>query len=259
MTPTARPSQRERPPHHGVPPLTPQAALRYDLVRRIVRDLQPGSIAEIGCGQGAVGARLAEVADYTGVEPDSTSFETAAARVQPRGGQVLHGTSEALPPGSTYDLVCAFEVLEHIEDDDAALAQWVRHVAPGGHLLLSVPAFQDRFGASDTYVGHFRRYEPDDLRAKLVAAGLEDVRVGLYGWPLGFALEAVRNRVLSRRLEKAAGTPVSELTSASGRTLQPSGRVQGLAIEAATAPFRYLQRLRTAAGTGLVAVARRPR
>ena len=42
------------------------------------------------------------------------------------GGAVLHGDHTAVPAGSSYDLVCAFEVLEHIEDDAAALADWVR-------------------------------------------------------------------------------------------------------------------------------------
>jgi SAM-dependent methyltransferase len=242
----------------AVPPLAPRAWLRYDLVRRRLEELRPGSVLEIGCGQGAVGARLARRGRYLGVEPDGTSCALARARISPAGGTVLNGDHTRVPAGSTYDLVCAFEVLEHLEDDKGALADWVRHVRPGGHLMLSVPAFRRRFGPMDARVGHYRRYDPDDLATRLTEAGLVDPRVDVYGWPLGYALEAVRNR-LDRRHLAAGGEPSPEdRTSASGRHIQPSRAVTGRAIELATLPFRYLQRLAPTRGTGLVAVAVRP-
>jgi hypothetical protein len=131
-------------------------------------------------------------------------------------------------------------------------------VRPGGHLVLSVPAFQERFSAMDRYVGHFRRYSPEQLEARLLEAGLTDVEVTVYGWPLGYALEAVRNRVDAKKLAQAGEASIEELTAASGRTFQPNGRAMGAFVNAATVPFRYLQRIRPNAGTGLVAVARRP-
>ena len=105
----------------------------------------------------------------------------------------------ALEPGRTFDLVCAFEVLEHIEDDETALRDWVRLIRPGGHLLLSVPADPSRFGPMDEHAGHFRRYSVDRLTALAENVGLVDVRATVYGWPLGYALEAVRNRLDARR------------------------------------------------------------
>ena len=125
-------------------------------------------------------------------------------------------------------MVCAFEVLEHLEDDAGALASWAPKVRLGGHLVLSVPAWQDMFGPWDKAVGHFRRYSPDELADKLRAAGFEPVRIGLYGWPLAFALEAIRNRV-------ADGSPqqedsAAEQTAHSGRWLQPTKRVSDIVI-----------------------------
>jgi hypothetical protein len=103
--------------------------------------------------------------------------------------------------------------------------------------------------------------------------------VQVYGWPLGYALEAVRNRLDARHLAAEAGaaeagaaeagaagagaaeagalTP-EQRTAASGRHQQPGGGPVGRAIELATLPFRYLQRLAPDRGTGLVAVATRP-
>lgn len=241
-----------------LPPLAIRAWLRYDVVKGVIERLRPTTALEIGCGQGAFGARLAERSDYLGVEPDDSSFEVASARIGARGGRVLHGIHSVVPTGSTFDLVCAFEVLEHIDDDAGTLAEWVQFVRPGGHLVLSVPAFQARFGPMDVHAGHFRRYSPAELQSRLTDAGLVDVDITVYGWPLGYALELVRNRIDAKKLERVGDASMEELTQASGRTFQPQNSWQGVAVAAATTPFRWLQRLRRDSGTGLVAVARRP-
>lgn len=247
---------------HGkrMPPLAIRACLRYDVVTRIFRRLQPSNVLEVGCGLGAFGTRIAAMSNYVGVEPDQASCEVARCRIEPLGGRVIHGTHEAVPPREQYDVVCAFEVLEHIEDHVSVLAQWIQRIKPGGHLVMSVPAFHRRFGPMDTFVGHFRRYEPDELERLLVTLGLTNVSITVYGWPLGYALEAVRNRIDKGKLAaaKERGISVADLTAASGRTFQPRRHISGLAIQAATKPFRYLQRARADSGTGLVAVARRP-
>jgi SAM-dependent methyltransferase len=241
------------------PPLAPRAWLRWDLVDRLVAELDPGTILELGCGQGAFGARLAARAAYVGVEPDEAAYEVAQRRIERAGGRVLRGTGAAVPAGSLFDLVCFFEVLEHIGDDDAALRRWTGLARPGGHVLLSVPAFARRFAPMDVQAGHYRRYDPDELHRALGTAGLEDVRVIVYGWPLGYALEAVRNRVSRRALAAMDGTPSpEEFTAASGRTMQPSRPLLAASIAAGTLPFRRLQRLTSTRGTGLVAIGRRP-
>jgi SAM-dependent methyltransferase len=225
-----------------LPPLTPRAWLRWDVVDRLLAGGPTGTVLEIGCGQGAMGARLARRGPYLGVEPDPTSAAVAEARVTAAGGRVLRGDHTVVPAGSAYDLVCAFEVLEHIEDDVAALAEWVGFVRPGGRLLLSVPAFGARYGPTDEQIGHYRRYDPDELGARLGGAGLVDARMVVYGWPLGQVMEAVRNRVDERRLAAARELSPAERTAASGRTFQPPNAAVGTAVRVATTPFRYLQR-----------------
>src|SRR4051794_28717863 len=99
----------------SAPPLTVSATLRWDVVGRILDRLAPRTILELGCGQGAAGVRLAARGEYTGVEPDAASWSVAAERVEPLGGTVINGDHTAVPAGQTFDLVSAFEVLEHIE------------------------------------------------------------------------------------------------------------------------------------------------
>lgn len=225
------------------PPLTPNGWLRWDVVGRVLDGLEDVErVLEVGAGEGALGARLARRYDYVGVEPD----ERSRARARERLGTLL----EALPDES-FDLVCAFEVLEHVEDDAGELRRWRERIRPGGWLLLSVPAHERRFGAADRRVGHFRRYDPERLAALLTETGFENSRLVIYGFPLGYALEAGRH-VLARRGE-------GEGTAGSGRWLQPSDRL-GWATRLGTSPFRLLQRpfARTRLGTGIVALARRP-
>jgi SAM-dependent methyltransferase len=228
------------------------------VVRRVVADLAPTTILELGCGLGAVGARLAGMGTYTAAEPDAESHRTAHDRIAPLGGTVLHGDHRHPDLGTGYDLVCAFEVLEHIEDDAAALAEWVPLARPGGHVLLSVPADPERFGPSDELVGHFRRYTAEQLAERLTQAGTTDVTVRHYGWPLGYLLDSVRDRLAGRRISTAAAS-AQERTRTSGRIFQPMRAASGGLIAVATAPFAAVQRLQPRHGPGLVALARRPR
>jgi SAM-dependent methyltransferase len=239
------------------PPLTLNAWLRYDVVKRIVDRLSGvESVLEIGAGGGALGARLAQKYAYLGLEPDLLSFMKAKERLRRIGvGNVLNGSMEQLAARSTFDLVCAFEVLEHIENDAGALLEWGMRVRPGGWLLISVPAWRSRFGASDRRVGHFRRYDPEDIEHLLTEAGLLDPRIYIYGFPLGNILQFVWNLA-------AHGSPgedsLASRTATSGRWLQPPEAL-GFLTQTVAAPFRILQRpfVKTSLGTGLVALARR--
>lgn len=241
-----------------LPPLAIRAWLRWDVVERMLRSIQPRTILEIGCGRGAMGARLCEGRNYLGLELDESSYLAARTHIEPRGGQVRHGSTELLAPDSAYDLVCAFEVLEHIQDDNSALTDWAARVRPGGHLMLSVPAFQDRFGPSDEMAGHFRRYDPDDLPRLIRSVGLEMRELTTYGWPLTYATDFVRTRIDARRLRDLRNSSKADLTAASGRTFQPTTWAADVVTRAGTLPFRRLQRFRPTAGNGLVILAEKP-
>jgi SAM-dependent methyltransferase len=226
---------------------------------RLLGTVEPGSILEIGCGQGAFGARLARRATYLALEPDERSFLIAKPRIESAGGRVANLSSDRLGNDNQFDLVCAFEVLEHFEDDSAAIEEWREHVAPGGHLMISMPAWQQRFNSWDRMVGHYRRYSPACVTELLHKSGFVDVRVVVYGWPLGYALEWVRSGIARRRgVATETDSPSMQMrTAASGRVLQPKA-IRGWIMQVGVAPFVAMQSLAPGHGTGLVAVARRP-
>jgi SAM-dependent methyltransferase len=117
---------------------------------------------------------------------ESTQFVDISAPalsvLRARGASVMLGLVSSLPFASgAFDLVCTLDIVEHVDDDEAALAEITRVAAPGAVLLLSAPLHQSRWTSFDDFVGHRRRYEPQDLLAKLERHGLSVERSAVYG------------------------------------------------------------------------------
>jgi SAM-dependent methyltransferase len=242
----------------GSPPLSIHAWLRYAAIKQLLRGRNPRSVLEIGAGLGSVGVLLARNYDYLGIELDEPAVTAARARFARHGidsRRMLHGGLEQVE-GRQFELVCAFEVLEHLENDVAALEEWRAFVTSRGSLLISVPAGPSRFGPADEKAGHFRRYDRQGIERALVQAGLIGVRVLSYGYPSGYALEAARNVLARRELRKPRTQ--WERTLRSGRWLQPTEWMAPLTKAAAT-PLDLVQRpfMGSERGTGLVALASR--
>jgi len=212
-------------------------------------------VLDIGAGTAGVGLMLARRYKYLGIEPDPVSFRAARKRIGD-AGEVRNCGFEDLPVESQFDLVCAFEVLEHMDDDEAALERWAMHVRPGGWLLISVPKGRGRYGPVNVRVGDLRRYDEHELRAKMAAVGLTSIVAGSYGSPYGNVQEAVQNGLLRRR---PATTSMPERTAESARFMQPPGRLS-VVVWAAALPLRFAQRSFAALGigTGLVCRGQRP-
>ena len=106
----------------------------------------------------------------------------ALQRLQAAGARASLGLITAIPfPDGAFDLVCALDIVEHVEDDGRALAELVRVAAPGAALLLSVPLHMAAWTPFDDFVGHRRRYEPAELLEKLRAQGLSLEQSAVYG------------------------------------------------------------------------------
>jgi SAM-dependent methyltransferase len=164
---------------------------------------------------------------------------------------MLDVSDDAYDDPVPFDVVCAFEVLEHLEHDSEAIRGWLRHLRPGGHILLSVPAGRNRFGAWDRRAGHYRRYDHADIVAAMRLAGLSAITTISYGFPLGRALEMGRNAVAGVH---ATGRSMEERTASSGRQYQPPPWTAS-ATRVTSFPFRLLQRpfSNGSRGTGIVA------
>ncbi len=149
---------------------------RRSILRRLLRSevdwSAPRKVLEVGVGPGVnLYSLYPDNADLIGVEPDPGNARLAAGLGQI---PVHEGTVEKLPAvamTTTFDVITMFDVLEHIEDDRAALQILKERLKPGGALLLTVPAYQWMWGAHDDVNLHFRRYTRGRLIALLRDAG----------------------------------------------------------------------------------------
>jgi len=106
----------------------------------------------------------------------------ALARLRGGGGNAVLAPVTSLPfPDEAFDLVCALDIVEHVNDDNRALAELARVAAPGAVVLLSAPLHPALWTAFDDLVGHHCRYEPEALVAQLAAHGLAIEQSAAYG------------------------------------------------------------------------------
>ena len=129
----------------------------------------------------------------------------AVAKLRARGANALLGNVSALPfADQGFDLVCAFDIVEHVDDDAAALSELARVAAPGAALLLSIPLHQGLWTPFDDFVGHRRRYEPESLLGKLGEHGFAVEQSAVYGMrPKWSRLADIGMWCLVHRREKA--------------------------------------------------------
>jgi len=106
----------------------------------------------------------------------------ALAKLCARGASGALGSITALPYGdAVFDLICAFDVIEHVDDDERALAELARVAAPGAALITSVPLHPEQWTSFDDFVGHRRRYKPTELKPKLARHGFSVERSAAFG------------------------------------------------------------------------------
>lgn len=134
----------------------------------------PARILDAGCGSGRNMVELARRGAVTGVELSGPSVEIARGR---ETGEVIEGSILEMPfADASFDLAVSFDVIEHLEDDGRALRELRRVVAPGGALVVTVPAYQWLWSGHDVINHHHRRYTRRTLLAAAEGAGWRQER-----------------------------------------------------------------------------------
>lgn len=143
-------------------------------------------------------------------EPDPETLEFTRQRYAALLDKVYGGewSDQDFQPAS-YDLLTAFDVLEHCENDVAKLEDWAQLIKPGGRIFLTVPAFPSLWGANDELSHHYRRYKKDTLTDSVSKAGMEVKKISyinFLNYPTVWISRNIKER-LERRLKPTKNAP----------------------------------------------------
>jgi len=159
---------------------------------------KPARILEVGCGTGGNLELLKTFGEVRAIEPDAESRAYAAERsgVTVQGGLLPDGLPDL---GGPFDLVAAFDVIEHVDDDAGAVAALAARLKPGGFLVTTVPAYAWLWSRHDAQHHHKRRYTRPAYRR--LFDGLKVRRATYFNSVLFPPIAAVRLARTAARIE----------------------------------------------------------
>ena len=174
---------------------------RRHLLARALDGLRPGDALDIG----AAGGGNTRVLRERGWRPVALEYGPEGAEVaHERGLLTLRADATRLPiDDAALDLVVAFDILEHIEDDELAVREVARILRPEGTFLVAVPADPRLWSAHDVAVDHVRRYTRETLSSVLHRGGFEVV--DMTSW------NVLLRPVVALRRKKASGSDLDDL------------------------------------------------
>lgn len=175
------------------------------------------SILEIGAGTGGNLEMLSRFGRVSAVEMCPEARDMAQAKACGCIDVRLGAFPQDDPfPGERFDLICLFDVLEHMPDDVAALAAMRQRLAPGGRVLLTVPACPWLWSRHDEFLYHKRRYTRASLLAAAAAAGMRAEKLSAMNTLLFPLLAAVRG------LDRLRGEGRADAAGSTGSGLPPA-------------------------------------
>src|SRR5580704_11179670 len=159
---------------------------RFKVLHLLAGDLvsEAGTIAEIGCGNGILQRQIEDAfgKEVAGFDLNEAALKINVSRQSAVNCYDIFQKNETLR--QRYNVIFLFDVLEHIADERGFLEALLYHLAPGGRLILNVPAGQWAFSEYDRAAGHVRRYSIRTLRDAAESTHLEITSWTYWGMPL---------------------------------------------------------------------------
>lgn len=197
---------------------TPRYLMRLNFIQEILDNYLENiqSFLEVGPG-------LGDTSEYLlNAHPDSKGdliefSELATEQLRERFSksnriQILSEDITKIKQNKEYDLVLAFEVLEHIKEDSLLIQEISSILKANGKFIMSVPAFMNKWELGDDWAGHYRRYEKEEVLDKIRSAGLRVDLIWNYGFPLSNILYPVRQLYYRRNKQQANKEEASKIS-----------------------------------------------
>ncbi|USN96599.1 MAG: methyltransferase domain-containing protein [Candidatus Nomurabacteria bacterium] len=219
---------------------------KHNILNLISNRTDIKTFLDVGCGAGELACTLAEMGKK-GVAVDFSESAIAIATSMRKSRSIkqsdltfkLGGLENVA--GKKFDLVTCFEVLEHVKNDKKLLHEIVKQSKK--YVLISVPAKQRLFDASDEAVGHFRRYEKEELLKMLDGANLGVITFINYGYPFTNAVRISRKSAFIIKLIRNKKTSMKNRSKDSGiNPIKLPTALTKLDIERVIIPFYHMSR-----------------
>jgi SAM-dependent methyltransferase len=159
---------------------------RFEVLCRLAGELLPQSsaMAEVGCGHGLLQRQIEDFygREVTGIDLNEMALKQTISRISP---VCCYDVFQLSPEyEGSFDLIFLFDVLEHIRDEETFVNAIQFHLAPGGKIVINVPAMPSMYSKFDLAVGHFRRYKIDSLQRVAERTGMRISAWSYWGLPL---------------------------------------------------------------------------
>ncbi|RZJ67914.1 MAG: class I SAM-dependent methyltransferase [Flavobacterium sp.] len=164
-------------------------------------------ILNVGCGPGRSSEYLSKFGEVTSIEYDA---ECCVFASELTGLNIQHGSITELQfPENTFDLVCAFDVIEHVEDDQLAVSELIRVAKNGANVFITIPTFMSLWSHHDVINHHFRRYRKTQIQAlfaKFQGRQLFSSYFNFFLFPPIYAFRAISNMLKSGEKRTGSGS-----------------------------------------------------
>lgn len=201
----------------------PGSFCTYAAVFELINKINAKTFIEVGCGAGNLSLQLCERGlNGVGLDFSDLAIESASKSLKSYidSGQYRLLQADLMEMSSKepiYDVGISLMVMEHVEADQEFIRNIAAFVKPGGHLILGVPGRKDKWSIEDETVGHFRRYDRQDLQQLLEHSGLQDIDIWSVAVPTANILYGIGNLLIrhSAEMDKKV-QDMREQTSSSG-------------------------------------------